>query len=64
MHQQAFLNVTFDNNKEVQDLLKMHKLHLSCVEEYGLVLNCILQGPYQCKLCKMLKLNTVVGSDL
>jgi len=64
LHRQAFLNVTFDNNTEVQDLVKMHKLHLSCVDESGLVLICILQGPHQCKLCKMLKLGTVAEPEI
>lgn len=63
LHHQAFSNVTFNNNKKVQNLLKMYKLHLSCVGEYGLIMNFILLGPYQCKRCKMLKLTAVVWPD-
>lgn len=64
LHHQAFSNVTFNNNKKVKNLLKMHKLHLNCVEEYGLIMNFILLGAYQCKLCKMLKLTAIVWPDL
>lgn len=39
----------------------MHKLHLSCVEEYGLIMDFILLGPYQCKLCIMVKLTAICG---
>lgn len=48
----------------MQNLLKMHKLHLSCVEEYGLIMNFILLRPDQCKLCKMLKLIAIVWPDI
>lgn len=42
----------------------MHKLHLIYVAEYGLIMNFILLGPYQCKLCKILKLTAIVWPDL